>query len=251
MSDTSRPTTTRSAALGSTAMSRTPQEAQPVFLFYSGKGGVAKSTEALKFNYHCIKAGKVPTLADADFIVQDLILAHHQEQDCHPIKLSEEDGFTALADVIASTQAGSPIIVSCPGGQAEIFNDNAPVILIAARNAGRRVIVMSPMDLHVNSYSHVPEVEQEMPEAEIYLMRPRWFGRPEQFVAFNASQLGKRYLAAERVIDVPLMPAALARAFKDGEHSLHWIELNGSGGEKASLEAWREKSRRAYARFLG
>ncbi|PZR96104.1 MAG: hypothetical protein DI537_02385 [Stutzerimonas stutzeri] len=238
-----RATSTRAAALGSTAM--------PVFLFQSGKGGVAKSSEALKLNYHFIREGRLPTLIDGDRTVQDIILAHKDEQDCHPIALSDEDGFTEFADVIASTDAASPIIASLPGGQLETFSEYAEVIQIAARNAGRKAIVISPMDRYVNSYSHVPEVEKAMPGTEIYLVRPLWFGRPDQFVAFNASQIGKRYLAADRVIDAPLMPAALARAFKDGKRSLHWVEVNGSGGEQATLETWREKSRRAYARFLG
>lgn len=68
---------------------------------------------------------------------------------------------------------------------------------------------------------------------------------------FPATELGRRYLAAGRVIDVPLLPEALSRAFKDDHHSLSWIEQHGSGGERASLEGWREKSRLAYARFLG
>ena len=167
MSDNPRTTSTRSAALGSTTMGRLPREPQPVFLFHSGKGGVAKSTEALKLNYHFIKVGKTPTLIDADGTVQDLILAHHEEQECHPIALSDEDGFTEIANVIAATDPASPIIASCPGGQAEIFNEYVPVILIAARNAGRKVILVSPMDLHVNSYAHVPDVEKAMPDAEI------------------------------------------------------------------------------------
>jgi hypothetical protein len=221
-----------------------------VFLFHSGKGGVAKSTEALKLNYHLTKIGKLPALIDADGTVQDLILAHHEEQECHPIELSNEDGFTEMADVISTTDPAAPIIASCAGGQADIFNEYVPVLMIAARDAGRKVNLVSPLDLHSSSYAHLPQVEKVMPEAEIFVVRPRWFGRPAQFRAFNNSQIGQRYLAADRVIDVPLMPAALARAFKDGEHSLRWVELNGSGGEKASLEAWRERSRSAYARFL-
>lgn len=251
MSNDRRANSTRAAALGSTTLSGPPGEAESVFMFYSGKGGVGKSTEAANLNHHFRRLGKMPTLVDGDFVVQDYILAHHEEQECHGLRMSEEEGYTALADVITEAEPTSPIIVSCPGAQVEVFNDHVQTILFAARSVGRKVFVLSPLDLHVNSYDHVPDLETAAQGAEIYLLRPRWFGRPDQFRQLNQSELGRRYLAAGRVIDVPLLPEALSRAFKDDHHSLSWIEQHGSGGERASLEGWREKSRLAYARFLG
>lgn len=251
MSNDRRVDATKAAALSSTMLNRQPEEAEAVFLFHSGKGGVCKSTEAANLNYHFRRAGKIPTLIDGDYGTQDFILAHHEEQECHPLRMSEEDAFTEIADVITEADRSSPIIVSCPGGQAELFNDHASTILVAAGSVGRKVYVLSPLDLHVNSYDHVLPMEEAVRGADIYLLRPRWWGRPEQFFAFNSSELGQRYLNARRVIDLPLAPEALARAFKDGKHSLYWLERNGSGGERSALEAWREKSRRAYERFLG
>lgn len=252
MSNDRRADATKAAALSSTMLGGSTAETEAVFLFYSGKGGVCKSTEAENLNYHFRRLGKRPVLIDGDFIVQDFILAHEDdEQECLGLRMSEEEGFTDIAEVITDADPSSPIIVSCPGAQAELFNDHAPTIMAAAHSVRRKVFVFSPLDLHVNSYDHVPDVERVLSGAEIYLFRPRWYGRPDQFRKFNGSELGKRYLAAGRVIDLPLQPEALASAFKDGKHSLLWVERHGSGGERSALEGWREKSRLAYARFLG
>ena len=83
-----------------------------------------------------------------------------------------------------------------------------------------------------------------------HIIRPRYFGRPEQFEVFNESDLGRKFLAERRVIDLPAVPAALVRRFKTDRMSFSAVAQRGDVADVAALDVWRPKARAALAPLL-
>lgn len=222
----------------------------PVIMAAQPKGGTRKSTTLAEIAFHLTEAGLPPWIMDPDKANPDNYRAHHTELKCECIAMDREHGFTSIARRIGDTRISGPILISCGAGLAEVFKENAGTLDLAASRAGRRFIVLVPIDLDVDSLSHIDDMREAMPGAEFFIIRSRHFGRPEEFEAFNDSDLGRSFIAQGRVIDLPAMPAALVRRFKSDRMSLCAVAERGDIGEVAALDTWRPRSRAALAPIL-
>lgn len=222
----------------------------PVIMAAQPKGGTRKSTTLAEIAFHLTEAGLPSWIIDPDKANPDNYRAHHTELKCECIALDREHGFTSIARRIGDTRISGPILISCGAGLAEVFKENAGTLDLAASRAGRRFIVLVPIDLDVDSLSHIDDMREAMPGAQFFIIRPRHFGHPEEFETFNDSDLGRDFIAQRRVIDLPAMPAALVRRFKSDRMSLRSVAERGDVGEVAALDTWRPRSRAALAPIL-
>ena len=222
----------------------------PVIMAVQPKGGTRKSTTLAEIILHLMEMGHMPWIIDPDKANPDNFRAHRTELKCECIGLDREHGFTSIANRIADPRIAGPILISCGAGLAEVFKENAGTLDLAASRVGRKLIVVIPVDLDVDSLSHIDGVRQAMPGAEFFIVRPRHFGQPEEFEALNESDLGRDFIAQGRVIDLPAMPAALVRRFKSDRLSLTAVAERGDIGEVAALDIWRPRSRAALAPIL-
>lgn len=227
-----------------------PSSLWPVIMTVQPKGGSGKSTRLAEVAFHLVEAGLSPWIIDPDKANPDNYRAHHTELKCECIAMDREHGFTSIARRIGDTRISGPILISCGAGLEEVFKENAGTLDLAASRVGRRVLVLVPIDLDVDSLNHIDDMREAMPGAQFFIIRSRHFGRPEEFEAFNDSDLGRGFTAQGRVIDLPAMPAALVRRFKSDRMSLSAVAERGDIGEVAALDTWRPRSRAALAPIL-
>lgn len=222
----------------------------PVIMAAQPKGGTRKSTTLAEIIFHLMEMGHMPWIIDQDKANPDNYKAHHTELKCECIAADREHGFTSIARRISDTTITGPILISCGAGLVDVFKENAGTLDLAASRVGRPFFVVVPIDLDVDSLNHIEAMREAMPSAQFFIIRPRHFGHPDEFEAFNESDLGHSFINQGRVIDLPAMPAALVRHFKSDRLSLAAIAERGDIAEVAALDTWRPRSRAALAPLL-
>jgi len=222
----------------------------PAIMAVNPKGGVAKSTVLAAVAYHLCERGRWPHIVDADIANPDMAKSHSKHLRVETIPLDIEDGFVALARRLADPKIQDPILVSCGAGLVETFLENAPVLDLAATRVQRPLIVLSPIDLDIDSFIYLEDIVNAMAGALVYVIRPRHIGRPQDFVAFASSEIGQHFIAQRRVIDMPALPAALARRFKTDRMSLMDVREMDDPAETSALDVWSPKAAAALAPIL-
>lgn len=236
----------RDRANGTTAMTKL----DPVLMLWQPKGGCNKSVTTATAALLLTESGFSIVGIDTDPTNPDVYRAHHGEMRCECIALDDENGFTSIARLISDARITGPILISGAAGNVEAFKDNAATLGLSASRVGRRFKMIVPIDLDTDSLIHIEDMAEALPEAEIHIIRPRYFGRPEQFEVFNESDLGRKFLAERRVIDLPAVPAALVRRFKTDRMSFSAVAQRGDVADVAALDVWRPKARAALAPLL-
>lgn len=222
----------------------------PAIIAVNPKGGVSKSTLLAGVAYHLYVQGWRPHIIDADVSNPDLSKSHSLRLMVERFSLENEDGFVSVARRLADPTIQEPILISCGAGLVEAFIEGAPILALAASRAARPLIVVSPIDLDIDSFIHLEDIVQAMPGAHVYVVRPRHYGRPQDFVAFAASEIGSSFIEQKRVIDMPALPAALARRFKTDRMSLMDVVDHDDAAEMSALEVWSPKAAAALAPIL-
>lgn len=239
-------TLSRGRANSATAMTRL----DPVLMLWQPKGGCNKSVTTATAAFLMTEDGFCILGIDTDPTNPDVYRAHHGEMRCECIALDNENGFTSIARRISDARITGPILISGAAGNVEAFKDNAATLGLSAARVGRRFKMVVPIDLDTDSLIHIEDMAEALPEAEILIVRPRYFGRPEEFEVFNESDLGRKFLAERRVIDLPAVPAALVRRFKTDRMSFCAVAQKGDVADVAALDVWRPKARAALAPLL-
>lgn len=245
-SHTAAATSLRGRAEGTTSLSKL----DPVLMFWQPKGGCQKSVGTATAAFLMTETGYAIHGIDTDPTNPDIFRAHHGEMRCECIALDHEDGYSSIARRISDTRITGPILISGAAGNVEAFKDNAATLGLSASRVGRRFLVSVPIDLDTDSLIHIDDMAEALPEAEIHIIRPRYFGRPEQFEVFNASDLGRKFIAERRVIDLPAVPSTLVRRFKTDRMSFSAVAQRGDVADVAALDVWRPKARAALAPLL-
>lgn len=222
----------------------------PAIIAVNPKGGVTKSTFLASTAYHLYVLGWRPFIIDADMSNPDLFKSHSPRLTVECFSLENEDGFVSTARRLADPTIQEPILISCGAGLVEAFLESAPILALAAARAKRPLVVVSPVDLDIDSFIHLEDIVQAMPGARAYVVRPRHYGRPRDFVALASSEIGRRFIDEQRVIDMPALPAALARRFKTDRMSLMDIVDHDDAAEMSALEVWSPKAAAALAPIL-
>lgn len=225
----------------------------PAYMLLQPKGGTAKSITLEQLLLHLYDLVKHQIwLIDCDMSNPDLYRAHHTEIEfkCECIALDSDGGYTTVARRLSDPRIDGPIAISTGAGLAEVYARNLGILDLAAHHARRSLNVVIPIDLDTDSVIHIQALREAMPHSVFYVIRPRHFGRPEEFEVFNESDIGQEFLAARHVIDLPVMPSALARRFKTGRKSLISIIEFDDIADRCTLETWAPHSRRALSPFL-
>ncbi|WP_420104475.1 hypothetical protein [Bosea sp. (in: a-proteobacteria)] len=224
----------------------------PAYIVLQPKGGTGKSTvveQILLHLYHSVE--KQIWLIDADLSNPDLYRAHYgSEIKCECVALDSDAGYTTVARRLSDPRIDGPIAISTGAGLAEVYARNLGILDLAAHHAHRSLNVAITIDLDTDSVIHIQSLREAMPHSVFYVVRPRHFGRPEEFEVFNESDFGQEFLAAKRVIDLPVMPSALARRFKTDRKSLISIMQSDDIADRCTLETWAPHSRRALSPLL-
>jgi len=222
----------------------------PAYMVLQPKGGTTKSTtlEQLLLHLHEL-AEKQIWLIDCDLSNPDLYRAHHGKDDikCECIALDADAGYTTVARRLADPRIAGPIAISTGAGLAEVYIRNLGTLDLAAYRARRPFIVIVTIDPDTDSVIHLEALRGAMPHAEFYVVRPRHFGRPEEFEVFNESDIAQQFLRENRVIDLPVMPSALVRRFKTDRKSLISVMESDDIADRCTLETWLPHSRKALA----
>lgn len=234
---------TKRAAPGKTSL-------PPAIIVVNPKGGVTKSTWLASTAYHLYELGWRPFVIDTDVSNPDLFKSHSERLTVECIALDNEDGFVSVARRLADPKIQEPILISCGAGLVEVFLENAPVLDLAASRAQRPLIVVSPIDLDIDSFIHLDDIVEAMPGARVFVVRPRHYGRPRDFVAFASSEIGESFIKQQRVIDMPALPASLARRFKTDRMSLMDVRDHDDPAETSALDIWSPKAAAALAPIL-
>lgn len=224
----------------------------PAYMVLQPKGGTGKSTVVEQILLHLYQSvEKQIWLIDSDLSNPDLYRAHHgSEIKCECIALDGDGGYTTVARRLSDPRIDGPIAISTGAGLAEVYARNLGILDLAAHHARRSMNVVITLDLDTDSVIHIQALREAMPHSMFYVVRPRHFGRPEEFEVFNESDIGQEFLATERVIDLPVMPSALARRFKTDRKSLISIMQSDDIADRCTLETWAPHSRRALSPFL-
>lgn len=222
----------------------------PAIIAVNPKGGVTKSTFLASTAYHLYLDGWRPVIIDTDVSNPDLFKSHTRQLLVECFSFENEDGFVSTARRLADPKIQEPILISCGAGLVEAFLESAPILDLAAARAKRPLIVVSPIDLDIDSFIHLDDIVKALPGARVYVVRPRHYGRPRDFVAFAASEIGSNFIGQKRVIDMPLLPATLARRFKSDRMSLMDVVEQDDAAEMSALDVWSPKAAAALAPIL-
>lgn len=222
----------------------------PAILSWNPKGGVTKSSTLAAIAYQLMCSGSLPRVIDTDVSNPDLWKSHASVLICECLSLQDEDGFVSIARRLADRGIDDQILISCGAGLVETFVENAPILDLAAKRADRPLLVVSPIDQDIDSCNHLPDLIEAMPNATVFVVRPRHFGRPESFRAFNESKLGQAMIADNRVIDLPAIPDAIMRRFKSQRLSFAEIVALDDEAETAALDIWSPRAAAALAPLL-
>lgn len=224
----------------------------PAYMVLQPKGGTTKSTTLEQTLFHLYElVEKQIWLIDCDLSNPDLYRAHHDgDIKCECIALDADAGYTTVARRLSDPRITGPIAISTGAGLAEVYIRNLGTLDLAAHRARRPFIVLVTVDPDTDSVIHLEALREAMPNAEFYVVRPRHFGRPEEFEVFNESDIGQRFLQEGRVIDLPVMPSALVRRFKSDRKSLISVMQSDDIADRCTLDTWAPHSRRALAPIL-
>lgn len=226
------------------------REVRPAILVWNAKGGTTKSSTTAGLAYLLMNSASYPRIIDTDVSNPDLFKSHHRVLESECLSLEDQDGFVTVARRLADRSIDREILISCAAGLVEVFLENAPILDLAASRAERPLIIVSPIDQDVDGCNHLPDLLKAMPNATVFAVRPRHFGRPESFRAFNESKLGQAMIADNRVIDLPALPDAIMRRFKSERLSFSEIEELHDAAETAALDIWSPKAAAALAPIL-
>ncbi|MDP3600728.1 MAG: hypothetical protein Q8R85_06100 [Bosea sp. (in: a-proteobacteria)] len=219
-------------------------------LSWNPKGGVSKSSTLAALAYLLMCSGSRPRVIDTDVSNPDLWKSHERVLPCECLSLEDEGGFVSIARRLTDPDIDEEILISCGAGLVETFMENAPILDLAAKRLERPMVVLSPIDPDIDSCNHLPDLLEAMPNATVFVVRPRHFGRPESFRAFNESKLGQAMIADNRVIDLPAIPEAIMRRFKSQRLSFAEIAALGDEAETAALDIWSPRAEAALAPLL-
>ena len=234
-----------------------------LLIFGGTKGGIFKSGTTLSIRDFLICLGAIPIVVDTDPNNPDLddaIKASEGNNLSVPIDLANQRGIRAFCDVMTKALQ-HPILVSRPGGDAPEFVANAPVIEAVAASLGRRPIFVWSIDTGADAFRHLEDISTAMSGFEFWVSRPEFFGKPDDFEAFNTSVVGRKCIEANRVIDFPRLPDFVYDGFKATKSQVaeglakqeqptkrltpKALYENGSVFDRATIELWRAKVKRA------
>lgn len=227
----------------------TPVMGARVYWIRNAKGGVGKSTGAASIHYLRRKMGEESAIIDTDPANPDLFKSHAKSAIAHCVSLDSEDGYTNLAGLIARTD--EDIVISAPAGGQELFERYAPVVDLVCRKCHRIVYLVWFIDPDIDSFINLEDSAAAVPYANVWVIRNLVFGPPEKFEAFNEHRVAQPIFKAGRVLDLPLVPAAVMRSFKSGRMSFNEILENGPEETRSALEIWTPRAMHALHPMLG
>ncbi|WP_425117420.1 P-loop NTPase [Burkholderia anthina] len=210
----------------------------PIYLVGGSKGGVGKSFVSLALADYLQRRDFPVALVETDTSNPDVMKAVQDEVPCVAYSLDEAEGWIGLVNFCDERRDAAIVVNTAARSQTGIARFGA-TLASTLSELRRELVVLWVINRQRDSLELLRAFSPTFPEATIHVVRNGYFGTPDKFTLYQASQLRKTIEARGRTLDFPDLADRVADELRSQRMSIRVASETMHIGERAELLRWR------------
>ncbi|MGR3905875.1 protein mobD [Burkholderia sp. SR8] len=221
----------------------------PIYLVGGSKGGVGKSFVSLALADYMQRQDMPVTLVETDTSNPDVMKSVQDEIHCIAYDLDEADGWIGLVNACDERRDAAIIVNTAARSQTGVarFGSTLASTLGELR---RQLVVLWVINRQRDSLELLHAFSRTFPDAVTHVVRNGYFGTPDKFTLYHASQLRKTIEARGRSLDFPDLADRVADELRSRRMSIRQAAESMHIGERAELLRWRAACDAMFSRMI-
>ena len=219
----------------------------PIYLVGGSKGGVGKSFVSLALADHFQRQDIVAALVETDTSNPDVMKAVQDEMHCVAYSLDEADGWIGLVNFCDGHRDAAVIVNTAARNQVGVRRFGA-MLAGTLGELQRRLVVLWVINRQRDSLELLHGFSRTFPDAVTHVIRNGYFGTPDKFSLYQASELRKSIEAKGKSLDFPELADRVADELRGQRLSIRKAAETMHIGERAELLRWRALCSVMFAR---
>ncbi|KVE85460.1 protein mobD [Burkholderia cepacia] len=210
----------------------------PIYLVGGSKGGVGKSFVSLALADYLQRRDFPVALVETDTSNPDVMKAVQDEVPCVAYSLDEAEGWIGLVNFCDERRDAAIVVNTAARSQPGIARFGA-TLASTLSELRRELVVLWVINRQRDSLELLRAFSPTFPAATIHVVRNGYFGTPDKFTLYQASQLRKTIEARGRTLDFPDLADRVADELRSQRMSIRVASETMHIGERAELLRWR------------
>lgn len=223
-----------------------------VYLVGGSKGGVGKSLVSMALLDYFEQGEQTPMLIETDQSNSDVAKAYPHVPSL-TVDLNQSEGWMELLNSIEESP-DTPVVINSAAGSLLGMVEFGGNLKEVARELGRRLVVVWPINRGRDSIEAATDVQKAMPGVAFYVLRNTYFSPPAKFEFFNGTKFCKALEEAGPdkggVLDFPDLADRVADCFYTERKSIAAARQGMPIGNRVELDRWRSEVRKVIERLV-
>jgi len=223
--------------------------AKRIWWIGGSKGGVGKSMMTLAAVDYFLDKGRNVTLVECDTSNPDVGKAYHGVvQALHPIDLDTKDGWLRLVNVCGESSEGLVVINTAARSNGAV-REYGELLGEAAEELGG-MVVLWVINRQRDSLELLHEFLELVPQAELHVVRNRYFGKEAQFELYESSHV--RTVVEGRggkTVTLPDLADRVVNELYSQRLPISTAARSMPIGNRAELQRWRREVRKLFSQL--
>ncbi|HDR9501216.1 protein mobD [Burkholderia pyrrocinia] len=222
----------------------------PIYLVGGSKGGVGKSFVSLALADHLQRNDVPVVLVETDTSNPDVMKAVLDEVPCIAYSLDEAEGWIGLVNFSDEHRNAAVVVNTAARSQTGVARFGA-TLASTLGELRRKLVVLWVINRQRDSLELLRAFSPTFPDATIHVVRNGYFGAPEKFALYQASQLRKTIEARGHTLDFPDLADRVADELRSQRMSIRVASETMHIGERAELLRWRSLCDTMFSTMIG
>ncbi|RQS59087.1 protein mobD [Burkholderia sp. Bp8963] len=221
----------------------------PIYLVGGSKGGVGKSFVSLALADYMQRHDVPVALVETDTSNPDVMKSVQDEMHCIAYDLDEADGWIGLVNFCDERRDAALIVNTAARSQTGVARFGT-TLADTLGELGRQLVVLWVINRQRDSLELLHAFSLTFPNAVTHVVRNGYFGAPDKFTLYQASQLRKSIEARGHSIDFPELADRVADELRSRRMSIRKASETMHIGERAELLRWRRLCDTMFAKVI-
>lgn len=210
----------------------------PIYMVGGSKGGVGKSFVTLALVDYLQRTDINVVLVETDTSNPDVMKAVHAEIECASCNLDDVSGWIDFVN-FCDTHRDAIVVVNTAARSQAGVEQYGGTLASALDELARRLVVLWVINRQRDSLELLLKFGATFPNAITHVVRNGYFGSPDKFTLYRASQLRNAVEAQGQSLDFPDLADRVADELRSQRLSVGKAAQTMHIGERAELLRWR------------
>jgi NUBPL iron-transfer P-loop NTPase len=213
--------------------------AKKIIMVCGGKGGVGKSMVTMATLDRLADGGSKVTLVETDTSNPDVHKCYGSEVPAHLVDLEAANGWVELLN-LCDAEREATVVVNTRAANNEGVRAYGETLRGALSDLERSLATFWVINAQRDSVELLKAFLETMPEGELHVVRNMYFGREEEFEAYNGSKTrGRVEERGGRSLTFPVLASRVANDLYNKRLSIGRAFRDLPIGQRAELRRWK------------